>query len=92
MVIHVVQAGDTVSSLSREYGVPASQIIIDNGLTSAARLAVGQALVIQFPLQVHTVRPGESLSGIARQYGLSLRQLYRNNPVLGGRTPRMPTR
>ena len=58
MVIHVVQAGDTVSSLSREYGVPASQIIIDNGLTSAARLAVGQALVIQFPLQVHTVRPG----------------------------------
>lgn len=90
MVIHVVQAGDTVSSLSREYGVPASQIIIDNGLTSAARLAVGQALVIQFPLQVHTVRPGESLSGIARQYGLSLRQLYRNNPVLGGESALYP--
>lgn len=90
MVIYVVQAGDTVSSLSREYGVPASQIIIDNGLTSAARLAVGQALVIQFPLQVHTVRPGESLSGIARQYGLSLRQLYRNNPVLGGESALYP--
>lgn len=90
MVIHVVQAGETVYALSREYGVPASQIVIDNGLTSDSRLAVGQALVIQFPLQVHTVRPGESLTGIARRYGISLRQMYRNNPVLGGESALWP--
>lgn len=84
MVIHVVAPGDTVAALARRYGVPQSQIILDNGLADPGRLAVGQALVIQFPARVYTVRPGDTASAIARRFGLSLRRLYRNNPVLGG--------
>ena len=84
MVIHVVRPGESLSSVAREYGVPLSQLAVDNGLQNDPRLGVGQALVVQFPQQVHTVQPGESLSSIARQYGMSLRQLYRNNPILGG--------
>ena len=84
MVIHVVRPGESLSSDAREYGVPLSQLAVDNGLQNDPRLVVGQALVVQFPQQVHTVQPGESLSSIARQYGMSLRQLYRNNPILGG--------
>ena len=84
MVIHVVRPGESLSSVAREYGVPLSQLAVDNGLQNDPRLVVGQALVVQFPQQVHTVPPGESLSSIARQYGMSLRQLYRNNPILGG--------
>ena len=84
MVIHVVRPGESLSSVAREYGVPLSQLAVDNGLQNEPRLVVGQALVVQFPQQVHTVQPGESLSSIARQYGMSLRQLYRNNPILGG--------
>ena len=84
MVIHVVRPGESLSSVAREYGVPLSQLAVDNGLQNDPRLVVGQALVAQFPQQVHTVQPGESLSSIARQYGMSLRQLYRNNPILGG--------
>ena len=84
MVIHIVQSGDTVSGLAAGYDVPMSQIILDNGLTDPNRLAVGQALVIQFPENVYTVRPGDTVTSIARQTGLSLRQLYRNNPILGG--------
>ena len=84
MVIHVVRPGESLSSVAREYGVPLSQLAVDNGLQNDPRLVVGQALVVQFPQQVHTVQPGESLSSIARQYGMSLRQLYRNNPILGG--------
>lgn len=84
MVIHVVRPGESLSSVAREYGVPLSQLVVDNGLQNDPRLVVGQALVVQFPQQVHTVQPGESLSSIARQYGMSLRQLYRNNPILGG--------
>lgn len=84
MVIHVVRPGESLSSVAREYGVPLSQLAVDNSLQNDPRLVVGQALVVQFPQQVHTVQPGESLSSIARQYGMSLRQLYRNNPILGG--------
>lgn len=84
MTIHIVQAGETPASIAGAYGVPVSQVLIDNGLADPAGLVVGQALVIQFPLQVHTVQPGETLLSIAARYGLTLRQLYRNNPVLGG--------
>ena len=66
MVIHVVKPGDSIYAIALEYGVPMSQIVVDNGLENRAQLAVGQALVIQFPKTIHTVRPGESLSRIAR--------------------------
>ena len=84
MVIHVVAPGDTLFSIAEAYGVPFSLLAIDNGLSAPYQLAVGQALVVQFPRLAHTVRPGETTSAIAAQYGISLRQLLRNNPVLGG--------
>ena len=85
MVIHVVQPGESAYSIALAYGIPMSQLVLDNGLESSGRLAVGQALVVQFPAQTHTVQPGETAFSIAAAYGLSLRQLYRNNPILGGR-------
>lgn len=85
MVIHIVKAGETLYSLSREYGVPVSLLSLDNGLEVPERLVPGQALVIRFPQQLHTVHPGETLSSIARAYGVTPRQLYQNNLVLEGR-------
>ncbi len=90
MVIHVVKPGDTLYSLSLEYGVAMSLIAIDNGLEAPHQLVPGQALVIRFPLVVHTVRPGETLAAIAREYGVSLRQLYQNNLALEGRPDLWP--
>ena len=84
MVIHLVRAGDTLSSIAREYGVPLSQLINDNQPPDPTRLTVGQTIVVRFPQRIHTVQTGQTLSSIARQYGLTLRQLQRNNPVLGG--------
>lgn len=84
MVIHIVKAGETAYSIARQYEIPLSQLAVDNGLAEPFRLAVGQALVVQFPAQIHTVVPGDTLTGLARRYGLSTRQLYRNNPILGG--------
>ncbi|MBQ8641131.1 MAG: LysM peptidoglycan-binding domain-containing protein [Clostridia bacterium] len=84
MQIHTVQRGDSVYSIARQYGVPASRIITDNMLMNPSQLAEGQDLVILFPTVVHTVRGGDTLSGIADQYGVSLLTLYQNNPQLGG--------
>lgn len=84
MVIHIVKPGDTVYSIARQYGVSLPLFAADNGLTEPYRLAVGQALVIQYPDSTHTVQAGDTVTGLARRYGISVRQLYRNNPILGG--------
>lgn len=84
MQIHIVRPGETLSSISRQYGIPAYQIIQENELTHPEQLVPGQTLVILFPRQVHVVSPGETLYGIARRYGITENQLYRNNPQLDG--------
>lgn len=84
MVIHIVKPGDTVYSIARQNGVSLPLFAADNGLTEPYRLAVGQALVIQYPDSTHTVQAGDTITGLARRYGISVRQLYRNNPILGG--------
>lgn len=90
MEIHVVVPGDTLYSIALEYGVPMSQIALDNGLERPEALVTGQALVIRFPRVTHTVRPGETLTAIAQEYGVSLRQLFQNNPILTGRNEIWP--
>ncbi len=86
----MVRPGDSLYSIALEYGVPMSQIALDNGLERPERLVAGQALVIRFPRVTHTVRPGETLTAIAQEYGVSLRQLFQNNPILTGRSEIWP--
>ena len=82
MNIHVVQSGETVTGIARLYGVSPQKIITDNGLENQDTLAVGQALLIQYPQIIHTVQPGETLAGIAGQYGITVLALLQNNPHL----------
>ena len=64
MIIYVVQSGDTLSGIAREYGVSLENLRADNGLKIEDILVVGQALVIQIPEVLHTVRRGETLTSI----------------------------
>lgn len=82
MEIHVVQSGESIYSIANQYGISREQLIRDNGLGNPPSLAVGQALVIQYPAQVHQVVAGETLLSISENAGLSLREIYRNNPQL----------
>ena len=49
MDIHVVRAGETVSSVAARYGVPAGILAGVNGVAPDAPLAVGQTLVVRRP-------------------------------------------
>ena len=84
MLIHVVKPGDTVYSIALGTAFPCPSSSWTMAWKPPSRLAVGQALVVQFPTQTHTVQPRETLASIAAAYQLPLRQLYRNNPILGG--------
>ncbi len=85
-MIHTVKKGDTVYKIAKEYGVPLSRIVIDNGLNEPSRLAVGEDLVVRTPALTHTVRQGETLYSIAKMYGTTVLELWQNNPNLGGLT------
>lgn len=51
LIIHVVKPGDSIFSISRQYGVPYNKIIIENELTDPSKLVVGQTIVITTPSQ-----------------------------------------
>ena len=84
MVIYVVQPGDTLDSIAREFGVPLSRLISQNDLSSSGEITVGQTVVITYPDQIYVVQSGDTLESIAQNYGVSVNQLLRNNPNLNG--------
>ncbi len=84
MVIHVVQAGETVDGIARRYGVSRERIISDNNLTDTQRLVVGQALLVLQPAETYTVQAGDTLASIAARFGVSEIVLLQYNPSLIG--------
>ncbi|MFA5561767.1 MAG: LysM peptidoglycan-binding domain-containing protein [Eubacteriales bacterium] len=82
MLIHIVQAGDTLSAIAQQYGVSVSRLLLDNGLNLMSQLVVGQALLVTLPSVTHTVRGGDTLTSIAAAYGITAIELMQNNPNL----------
>lgn len=77
---HVVRQGETLSALSRLYGVPVESIRTANGLKSD-QIRVGQTLTIPGaePIRKHTVVQGDSFWELASRYGVSLEALLAAN-------------
>lgn len=85
MTIHIVQQGETISSIADLYKVSADRLIIDNGIINPNNLAVGQTIVIVKPLITYTIQEGDTLNGIASSFNVSVMQILRNNPYLSDR-------
>ena len=64
MDIHVVRAGETVSSVAARYGVPAGILAGVNGVAPDAPLAVGQTLVVRHPRELHIALSGAAYHGV----------------------------
>ena len=80
MTIHVVQTGETLSTIAEQYGVTPERLIIDNELPNPDNLVVGQSMVVRIPTEVHTVVEGDTIEGVAGTYDITTDQLLRNNP------------
>lgn len=85
MDIHVVQPGDTLYRLARQYGVSMDRLIYDNQLPDPSHLVVGQTIVVRFPALTYTVKDGDTLWSIARDHACTVRSLLRSNPNLMGK-------
>ncbi|MEM8894331.1 MAG: LysM peptidoglycan-binding domain-containing protein [Bacteroidota bacterium] len=95
-VVHSVEAGETIFSLSRRYGSTVAEIKSSNDL-SDNNLSIDQLLSIpvvitEIPVEeeqtpataiLHTVKNGETLYGISRQYNISVSQIKLLNDMTG---------
>ena len=85
--VHVVQRGETLSSIAARYGTSVQAFVQANGLSNANFVWVGQRLVVpgggSAPAAsgggVHVVQRGETLYSIARRYGTSAAALAAAN-------------
>lgn len=73
-----VMPGDTVYSLSRQYGVPVRALIDANDLQPPFQLNPGATLRLPAG-QEHVVQKGDTLYGIARKYAVDVSALVRSN-------------
>ncbi|MFT4143923.1 MAG: LysM peptidoglycan-binding domain-containing protein [Mobilitalea sp.] len=86
MIIHVVQPGDTLQSISDAYGVPLGTLIQANGLSDSYSLVIGQSIIIVYPESTYTVQVGDTLYSIANSHNVTVLQLLQNNSFLSDRT------
>lgn len=82
MLIHIVKEGETLSSISSQYGVSQELIRRINFIENTNNLVVGQAISILFPQMTHTVVAGETLEEIAGKYSTTIKRLLQNNPYI----------
>ena len=95
---HRIQRGDTLSGLSKKYGVPAAAIADVNGLSLRGLLRVGQELIIpatapppsseRGELLRYRTRRGDTLSSIAREFDVTVTDLKRWNGLKSDRIGR----
>lgn len=85
MLIHVVQAGETLWRIGQKYGVSYQTITAVNLLPST-NIVPGQTLLIPVRTRSYVVMPGDTLYIIASRYGLSVGELLTWNPQIQGTT------
>ncbi|MBE6036813.1 MAG: LysM peptidoglycan-binding domain-containing protein [Clostridiales bacterium] len=88
--LYTVKAGDTLYSISQQYGVPVAILMQANRILNPYNLTVGQRICIPGPMPqepvcrgtLYTVQPGDSLYMISRKFGLTLDAVLVANPGL----------
>lgn len=82
IIEHVVESGDTIRSISREYGVRESTILNNNNIKNPNLIVIGQTL--KFPSidgLIHTIRRGDTIHGLAKTYNISVSDILDINDV-----------
>ncbi len=78
---HVVVKGETMFSLSRQFGVSSDSILAWNNLPNYS-LQLGQDLIVGKKQKVHVVQQGETMYKISKLYNVSIEELLNlNNKV-----------
>lgn len=80
--VHVVQSGETLSSIASKYNTSYQSLASLNGLANPNLIFIGQQLKVKGSVasnRIYTVRVGETLSSIAYKLGLTYQVLAQKN-------------
>ena len=88
--VHIVQRGETLFSIARQYGLTADAITHANGIPDPRQIYVGQRLAIPgvegdastAATVGHVVQAGDTLAAIARRYHTTWQTLVQVNGLL----------
>jgi flagellum-specific peptidoglycan hydrolase FlgJ len=79
---YIVEAGDSVRTIARDFGVTNETIIWANELMDPDRLLVGQTLtILPFTGLVHEVTPGDTIATVANTYEAKLEEVISANKL-----------
>jgi flagellum-specific peptidoglycan hydrolase FlgJ len=79
---YIVEEGDSVRTIARQFGVTNETIIWENDLTDPDILRVGQELrILPFSGLIHEVRPGDTVASVANAYDALVRDVIRANKL-----------
>lgn len=84
IMIITAKSGDTLYSISKEYGVPISKLSSDNGIADGI-LVIGQSLIIAIPENAFTTYSQTTADAVSLQNNISKTELFRNNFILSGK-------
>jgi LysM repeat protein len=96
-VRHIIESGETASSIARVYGTTVSAILRINGLNERSILSVGDELIIPLPIAdtatptptltpsptpfLYTIRTADTLSAIAKRFNTTVEALMEANGI-----------
>lgn len=82
IIYYTVQNGDTVSTISRRFGLTVNTILWANNLTSFSLIRPGDRLVIlPYSGVLYTVKKGDTLAKIANLYDVELEKILSCNTL-----------
>lgn len=83
IIEHVVESGDTIRSIARQYSVEETTIITNNNINNPNLIVLGQTLT--FPSVdglIYTVRGGDTLHRLAETYQITVSEILDVNDVV----------
>jgi len=82
MRTYTVEAGDSVRTIAKQFGVTNETVIWENDLTDPDVLQVGQQLrILPFSGLIHEVHPGDTVASVANAYGASVQDVISANKL-----------
>lgn len=82
IIYYTVQAGDTVSTISRRFGITVNTVLWANDLSAFSLLRIGDRLTILPQSGVlYTVKKGDTLAKIAQVYEIELEKILSCNSI-----------
>lgn len=84
-IYYTVQAGDTISTIARRFGLSVNTILWANNISSFSLIRPGDSLTI-LPTNgiMYTVKSGDTVSKIAAKYGIEADKIQSANNISNG--------